>query len=363
MDRQSIAHVLECCAETRVKFARVFATGLLVAGLATTWGGILATEPDELKARRFQFTQLEMAVPVRLVFYCADATTATGAAEAAFKRIGRLNSILSDYDPQSELRRFERATLEGNAVPVGDDLWEVLNYAEVISRRSEGAFDVTVGPIVRLWRRARRKRQLPSPERLKAARELVGYRLVQLNDEDQTVRLLKPGMRLDMGGIAKGYAADEALGVLKKFGINRALIDAGGDIVLGVPPPDEPGWRVGIARLEADGPPSRVLLLSNCAVATSGDTWQFVEIDGRRYSHIVDPRTGRALADHSNVTVVAPNGIAADSLASAVSVLGPAQGLRLIEATPGCAALIVRAPDGKVELQESSGWKKLRTEK
>ena len=165
-------------------------------------------------------------------------------------------------------------------------------------------------------------------------------------------------MQLDLGGIAKGYAVDEALAVLAAADVTRALVDAGGDMRLGDPPPGKPGWRIGVAPLEADGPPSRRLSLSGVAVASSGDAWQYIEIDGTRYSHIVDPRTGLALTDHSSVTVVAPDGITADALASAVSVLGPEQGLKLIDATPGTAALIVRAPHGKVEMYRSRRWGK-----
>jgi len=321
--------------------------------------GISAAAAGEPGSDRFQFTRTEMAVPIKIVLYAPDGVAASRAAEAAFSRIRQLNAILSDYDPESELRRLGSASAEGKAVPVSEDLWRVLSQAQALSRRSGGAFDVTVGPVVRLWRRARRQRHLPSPERLQPARELVGYRLVGLDSRRRAVELLKPGMRLDLGGIAKGYSVDEALAVLQKQGIRRALIDAGGDIALGDPPPGKPGWRIGIARLEADGPPSRIVLLSRAAIATSGDTWQYVEIGGRRYSHIVDPRTGLGLTDHSSVTVVAPKGILADGLASAVSVLGPQQGLKLIENTPGAAALIVRAPQGKAETHQSSRWKDL----
>lgn len=331
---------------------RLMVAWLLVAGLPAASSG----EPT---FSRFEFSQVEMAAAVKIVLYALDAPAASAAAEAAFARIHALNSILSDYDPQSELRRLEHPAGEGKAVPVSQDLWRVLSHAQGLSRRSHGAFDVTVGPVVRLWRRARRRKTLPSPERLRAAREQVGYRLLRLDREPRTVELLKPGMRLDLGGIAKGYAVDEALAVLKKSGIPRALVDAGGDIALGDPPPGKPGWRIGIARLEADGPPSHVLTLSRAAVATSGDTWQYVEIDGRRYSHIVDPRTGLGLTDHSSVTVVAPDGMMADALASAVSVLGPQKGLKLIEETPGTAAFIVRAPQGKVETHASKSWKEL----
>ena len=145
--------------------------------------------------------------------------------------------------------------------------------------------------------------------------------------------------------------------MLRRHGITRALIDAGGDIGLGQPPPDRPGWVIGVAPLERDAPPSRYLWLSCLAIATSGDTWQYVEIDGKRYSHLVDPRTGLGLTDHSSVTVIAPDCITADGLASAVSVLGPEKGLKLIEETPGAAAFILRAPEGRIETYESRRWR------
>jgi thiamine biosynthesis lipoprotein len=244
-------------------------------------------------------------------------------------------------------------------VTVSDDLWRVLKEAQDMAQKSGGAFDVTVGPVVRLWRRARIRRQLPSPERMKTARQKVGYKLIRLHPESQQVELLEPDMLLDLGGIAKGYAADEALAVLRKHGIRRALVDAGGDIVLGDPPPGRPAWRIGVAPLDDDAPPSQFLALANVAVATSGDAWQHVVIDGVRYSHIIDPRTGTGLTDHSSVTVVARDGITADALASAVSVLGPEKGIELVEKTCGAAAFIVRAPEGKVQTYQSAAWKDL----
>ena len=342
------------------------------------WVGAPVAQPEKQELSRFQFTRTEMAVPITIVLYWSDSAIATRAAEAAFAKIHRLNAVLSDYDPQSELRRLGDTASGGGAVHVSPDLWRVLSHAQALAECSDGAFDVTVGPVVRLWRRARRRGRLPPPELLDSARSLVGYRLIRLNREDRTVELLKTDMRLDLGGIAKGYAVDEALKVLKEFGISRALIDAGGDIVLGDPPPELPGWRVGVARLRHSSEPRglsprkalpqdkpggsqadlpKVISLSNRAVATSGDTWQYVEIDGRRYSHIVDPRTGLGLTDHSSVTVVARDGITADGLASAVSVLGPEDGIKLIEATPDAAALVVRATQGKIKTYRSSRWK------
>ncbi len=320
---------------------------------------VSAGAADPPAPERFAFSGVEMAVPIKIVLYASDKATAETAAEAAFRRMRELNGILSDYDPASELRRLGDTSKIGKAMAVSDELWRVLSHAQALSERSEGAFDVTVGPVVRLWRRARRRQQMPSPERLESARQRVGYQLVRLHPEAQAVELLRPGMRLDLGGIAKGYAIDEAIDTLRKNGAPRALVDAGGDIRLGAPPPDCPGWLIGVAALEADAPPSRYLWLADRAIATSGDTWQHVEIEGNRYSHLVDPRTGLGLTDHSSVTVIAPDGITADALASAVSVLGPEKGLKLIENTPDTATLIVRAPSGHVEVCESSRWKHL----
>ena len=298
--------------------------------LAIVWllgVGIPATPPQDPEPARFQFIRVEMAVPIKIVLYAPDAGTANRAAEAAFARIHQLNGILSDYDPTSELRRLCDTSEGGKSVPVSGELWEVLSHAQKLSERSDGAFDVTVGPVVRLWRRARRREELPPPQMLIDYLELVGYRHVRLDPKRKAVALLKPGMRLDLGGIAKGYAIDEALAALRQRGVCRALVDAGGDIALGDPPPNKPGWLIGVAALELGEPPSRYIWLSRTAIATSGDTWQYVEIGGRRYSHLVDPRTGVGLTDHSTVTVIAPDAITADGLASAVSVLGPKKGL------------------------------------
>jgi thiamine biosynthesis lipoprotein len=299
-----------------------------------------------------------MAVPIKIVLYSGNSQLATKQAAAAFARFHALNAIMSDYDQQSELSRLSRSSGQGKAVKVSDDLWKVLAYAQTVSRQSDGAFDVTVGPLVHLWRRARRRRELPSAEQLAAARSLVGYRLVRLDPERRTVELLKAGMKLDLGGIAKGYAVDEALAVLRSGGTASALVDAGGDLGLGDPPPGQPGWRIGLTPLGGTKP-VQYLVLSRLAVSTSGDDVQFVELGGRRYSHVVDPRSGMALTDHCRVTIVMPNGMAADALSKAVAVLGPERGIELLEKTADAAALLLRAPQGKAERVESSRWKAL----
>jgi thiamine biosynthesis lipoprotein len=318
--------------------------------------------PRELAAatNRFEFNQPQMGLPFRIVLYAPDAGTAQAAAKAAFRRISQLNDILSDYDSDSELSRLSFSSGQNLAVPVSADLWSVLEAAQALARRTDGAFDITVGPFVNLWRRARRERQMPRAELLAQARQSVGWQHLQLNSRGRTALLRKPGMRLDLGAIAKGYATDQAIQVLRDLGIPRALVAGGGDMTAGGPPPGKPGWRIEVAPLDVpDAPPPRFVWLKNAGLATSGDLFQYVEIDGVRYSHIVDPRTGLGLTDHSLVTVIAADGMSADGLATAVSVLGPRRGLKLIASTRGAEALVMRKPGANLEVHTSAKFNEL----
>jgi thiamine biosynthesis lipoprotein len=301
-----------------------------------------------------------MGSPFRIVLYTTEESAARSAWRAAFARIGALDAALTDYDPESELMRLcDKAG--GPPVPVSADLFDVLEKSLALAGRSEGAFDPTVGPVVRLWRRARRNRQMPEADTLAKARALVGYRQVRLDPKARTVQLAKPGIKLDLGGIAKGYASQAAIDVLKKEGVSRALVAGAGDIVVSGPPPDAEGWTIGIAPLEGpNAKPSRYLLLHDCAISTSGDTQQYVELNGKRYSHIVDPKTGLGLTERSTVTVVAPDGGTADGVATAVSVLGPKRGLELVESTPGTAAMIVHLTEQGEETVTSKRWQALK---
>jgi thiamine biosynthesis lipoprotein len=332
--------------------------GLLAVGLA---GGVIWGEPPETPPlQRYEFTQTEMAVAIHIVLYAADDATARQAAHAAFDRFHQLNAVLSDYDAGSELRRLCRTSSEGKAVRVSNDLWQVLLRAQKLSARSAGAFDVTVGAATRLWRKSRQLKELPSPQALQSVLSRVNYRWIRLHPKDRSVELLRPDLRLDAGGIAKGYANDAALEVLHQHRITRALIEAGGDLRLGDPPPGKPGWRIGVGQTDPKTPPRVYLELKNVALSTSGDMWQFVVIAGKRYSHILDPRTGLGLTDRRQVTVVAPDGTTADGLSTAACVLGPRKGLALIEDTPGAAAYFLCATEGKEEVFTSRRWKDLR---
>ncbi len=305
---------------------------------------------------RYEFTEPQMGVPFKIVVYAADDATANRAARAAYRRIEALNAILSDYEDDSELVRLSKGSPHTEPVKVSDDLFRVLALSQEVAKRSEGAFDVSVGPIVQLWRRARRQGALPPVDLLQRARAAVDFRAIMLDAAQKTVQLTKPRMRLDLGGIGIGYAVDEAIKVLKGAGIRSAMIDASGDIGTLDAPPGTAGWRIGIAPDKKTGAPTRFVLLANSALTVTGDAYQYVEIDGVRYSHIVDPRTGLGMTDQSEVTVIAKDCTTADSYDTAISVLGPKKGLALAAATPGVEALVVRMEDAQPRSYETKGF-------
>jgi FAD:protein FMN transferase len=269
---------------------------------------------------RFQYSQLHMGVRVNITCYARNSETAERACTAAFARFAELEAIMSDYRPDSELMRLCSRT-PGVPVRVSKELFAVLERGQEIARRSGGAFDVTCGPVVKLWRAARKSGKMPSLAALADARRRTGYRHLVLRKASSTAVLKVKGMQLDLGGIAKGHACDEALRVLFLNHVDRAMVEAGGDIAASGPPPDEKGWA--IAR------PGGRAVLAHQAISTSGDAEQFVEIAGKRYSHIVDPRTGIGLTNRIQVTVLAPKGLTTDPLATALCVLGETKGKML----------------------------------
>ncbi|MHC4416926.1 MAG: alpha-L-fucosidase [Planctomycetota bacterium] len=284
--------------------------------------------------QRLEYSEIVMGVKARIVLYAPDEAAGRRAARAAFERMTGLEAVMSDYHPDSELVQACRRAGRG-PVRISDDLCRVLNRARSVSSASDGAFDVTVGPLVELWRQARNDRRPPDTTALELALARVGWRHMLVDPWSRTLELTQPDMQLDLGGIGKGFAADEALAVMSRSGVSRCLVDLGGDIAAGAPPPGADGWRVA---LHSD--PALELTIADAAVATSGDTEQFTEFGARRYSHIIDPRTGMGLTDRTTVTVIGPDAATADALASAISVLGPVGGLELLQRFPGTSALV-----------------------
>jgi thiamine biosynthesis lipoprotein len=299
-----------------------------------------------------------MGTLIRIKLYAESSPQASAAFRAAFDRIAQLDQALSDYKPDSELNRICHSAA-GHPVKASPDLFRVLAASLALSEESGGAFDVTLGPVIRLWRQARIDHRLPSPEALREAAGRAGYRKLHLDSAAGTILLDQAGMQLDLGAIAKGYAADAALLVLAKSGIRCALVAASGDLAIGDPPPGKRGWKIGIDPGGSHGNSERVLELRNAAVSTSGDAEQHLEIGGQRYSHIVDPATNMGLTRPIAVTVVAKKGIDADSLATAVSVLGADKGMAVIQRHPDAAALIVTDEGSQTRVVESPGWAQL----
>ncbi len=282
-----------------------------------------------------------MGMPVRMRMYAASSEEARQAAIAAFARIAVLDRMMSDYQPDSELRQLSAA--RGAWQAVSAELYDVLERAVEIARATEGAFDPTVGPLVLLWREARQTARMPDASAIARAREAVGWRRIEFDKSKRAVRLSRPDVRLDLGGIAKGYIIEEALHTLRSAGVRRALIEAGGDIVVGDAPPDRDGWRIDVTGADREFA-ARAAKLTNAALATSGPTAQFVEIDGVRYSHVVDPRTGVGLTNHVTAHVIAPAGATADALATALTVVPEASVPGILSRFPGTRAAVVREP-------------------
>jgi len=336
--------------ETHVITSRILAALILLSA------GVVASCAGELQ--KFVFEKAEMGVPFRITLYAENEETAKRVAEDGFARVEALNRIFSDYEDDTELVRLSHTSGSGRAVKVSDELWTVLERAQVLAERTDGAFDVTCGPLTSMWRRARRKHEMPAPDLIAEMTSRVGWKKMRLDEKAHTVELLAPEMRLDVGSIGKGYACDEALKVLRNGGCPRAMVAGSGDISAGDPPPGRKGWRIEIVGLDLDdalsSPLPVVVEIANAAVATSGDRTQRLDANGKRYSHILDPRTGQPLTDHGLVSVIACDGLTA-GISTASSVIGPREALKLA-AEWKAAIRIQRAPEGKAEITESPDW-------
>jgi thiamine biosynthesis lipoprotein len=286
----------------------------------------------------FEYAQVHMGMEVRMRLFASTAHAAESAATAAFARISALDRMMSDYRPDSELRRLQG---NGNAwTPVSAELFDVLQRSVAIARETEGAFDPTIGRLVRLWREARSNGRLPEPSAIQAAKADVGWRHISIDVSRRAVRT-PGGLQLDLGGIAKGYILQEALRELRTRGIHSALIEAGGDIVVSNAPPGRAGWRV-----EAPGASAafieRANNLTNAALSTSGPSAQYLEVDGVRYSHVIDPRTGFGLTNNLTARVIAPDAATADALSTALTVAGPDRWHTILARFPNVQASVDR---------------------
>ncbi|MEO6732085.1 MAG: FAD:protein FMN transferase [Ferruginibacter sp.] len=272
--------------------------------------------------KRFSFTQPKMGSPFTIVFYSDDSVQATTLAKKSFNLVDSFVSIFSDYIDTSELSKLSASAGLNMPVAVSPAMLDILILSKTAFKKSGGAFDITIGPVVKLWRQARKTKQFPSPEMVKRARSLTGFNKLVIDSINKKAILLQSGMQLDLGGIAQGYIAQKIINFLTEQHINHALVNASGDIVTTGAPPGTKGWTIGVNVPESkEELLSQKLLIQHKTVSTSGDAYQFMEHGGKRYSHIIDPRTGYGVTSLRNVTVIAADGTTADWLATACSIL------------------------------------------
>lgn len=272
---------------------------------------------------RFEFTHPQMGTQFRIILYAPDSAKALATSQKAFLRLDTLNIILSDYREDSEINRLCRTSGTGEYVKVSDDLWKIIQESIRGARMSDNSFDITIGPMTQLWRRMKRQKQLPTDTQIAEARAKVGIDNIVLDAKSQSIMLKKQGIRIDFGGIGKGYAEDEMMKILQENRITSAMIEAGGNIVISNAPPQEKGWKVMIN--------NKAYYLKNCGVSTSGDMYQFVEIDGKRYSHIIDPKIGIGTTDLRQVTVITKDGTSSEWLSKALYLMDTKKSKKLVK--------------------------------
>ncbi len=272
--------------------------------------------------KRFEFSHQQMGTQFKIILYTSKKSNAQNIANQCFRRIGSLNQILSDYEATSEISQLSASAGNDQKVKVSSELWTILKQNKFYAKKSKGAFDISIGPLSKLWRSMFRKSEIFNGVKINNAKGKIGFQKIKLFPFSRSVCLTQKGMRLDAGGIAKGFTVDEVVKILHKNGITQFLVDGGGDIYVGNPPSDQLGWQIHIQVENANGQfIEKRLTLSNTAIASSGDTYRYLEWEGKRYSHIIDPRTGYGVIDKKIINVQANSCMKADAIASTLSVL------------------------------------------
>jgi thiamine biosynthesis lipoprotein len=318
----------------------------IAAIVVVVWATVLTTAASSLQGRTREYRYL-MGASVEVEAYGADEPTRRAAIEESFAAMTEIDRLMSNYRDDSELAQVNRLAAE-HPVPLSDPLFSVLDAAQRVSRESGGAFDVTVGPIVKLWGFHDKKPHMPTAAELDRVRPLVDYRKLNLDTDVRTARFARPGMEIDLGGIAKGFAVEVAANVLRRRGLG-GFIDAGGNQYLLGTPPGKTRWTIGIKDPDRPDRLLGVIDTAETSVSTSADYATFIEIDGRKYGHVIDPHTLRPSSAALSVTILSRDGTLADAMSKAAFVLGPSTGLRLVDSFQGMSAVIAyRKTDGSI---------------
>lgn len=306
-------------------------------------------EADQLQTRAFRYL---MGTSMRVETIGGTTADRDAATEEAFAVIAEVDRLMSDYREDSELTFVNRHAADG-PVPISAPTFAVLATAERVSSASAGAFDVSVGPLMRLWGFKDKQPRVPSPSELEHVKPVVGARNIVLDAHARTVRFARPGVAIDLGGIAKGFASELAAAALQRRGLS-GLVDAGGNQYLVGHPLGKTTWSIGIRSPESSDKLLGVIDVSDGALSTTSDASNFLEAGGIRYGHVLDPRLLRPSNAAVSATVVSKDGTLADALSKAAFVLGPKEGLELLDSVPGAAGVIAfRRPDGKMAVAVS----------
>ncbi|MSQ38412.1 MAG: FAD:protein FMN transferase [Chitinophagaceae bacterium] len=299
---------------------------------------------------------MKMGSAFNLIIVSTDSNKANHLARKSFELVDSLNHIFSNYDSSSEISKINASAglLPYKISPAMLDLVQKSQDAYI---QSKGAYDISIGPLSTLWRNARKAKLFPDASTVIATKKLVGLAQVKINKRLGTIFLPNAGMQLDFGGIAKGYIAGRIINYLKANGIQQALAEAGGDIVMSGAPLNSKGWIIGVNLPQTtDDLVNKKLQLSNCAAATSGDVYQYFEKEGVKYSHIINPLTGYGVTNLRNVTIIAKTGATADWLATACSIL-PIKEAKTLALSNHAALLISTLQKGKLHFEATENFK------
>src|SRR5438034_2092917 len=310
---------------------------LVVAGsLGIALGAAL---PDPAGALvRHEASRMSMGCAYAIIAYGRDGAALPGIVDTAFDEVDRIDRLMSHYKPESALSRLNRDAA-GAPVTVAPELFGLIAESLRYSRESDGAFDITVGPLMKAWGFFRGGGRIPGSDELADLRRRVGYTHVVLDADQKTIRFDRPGVELDLGGIAKGYAVDRVVGLLREHRVVAALVSAGGSTVFGLgAPPGQTGWEVGVQDPVDPAAVAFNVRLKDRALSISGSYEKSFEKDGVRYSHIMDPRAARPVQGVSSVAVLAPSGTAGDALDDAFFVQGVERSRSYLKRLPGTEA-------------------------
>ena len=317
---------------------------------------VFSTPLVHAQGKKFSYSEMKMGSPFNIIIVSADSVKANHLARKSFELVDSLSHIFSNYDSSSELSKINAAA---GLLPfkMSTSMLDLVQKSQDAYIQSKGTYDISIGPLSTLWRNARKAKLFPDSSTVVATKKLVSFAQVKINKRLGTIFLPNADMQLDFGGIAKGYIAQWVINYLKANGIQQALADAGGDIVMSGTPMNSKGWVIGVNVPETtDDLINKKLQLSNCSVATSGDVYQFIEYKGVKYSHIINPLTGYGVTNLRNVTIIAKTGATADWLATACSIL-PIKEAKQLAISNQAALLITTLKNGKLIFEATPNFK------